>query len=59
MILVYEDTKLIATACADATGKWSAKLAGLAAGKHTLKVAAADPAKNVSGYSTVTAQMDK
>jgi len=55
MILVYEGTKLIATACADDTGKWSAKLTGLSVGSHTLKVDAADPAKNVSGYSTVTA----
>jgi len=59
MILVYEDTKLIATACADDGGNWNAKLAGLSPGGHTLEVAAADPAKNVSGYSTVTAGIDK
>jgi hypothetical protein len=59
MILVYEDTKLLATACADDSGKWSAELTGLSAGSHTFQVAAADPVKNVSGYSTVTARIDK
>ena len=59
MILVFEETKLIATACADDSGNWSAKLTGLSAGSHTFQVAAADPAKNVSGYSTVTARIDK